>query len=64
MKLYVHTVFEPLAKKTPPLLFMLRKNHPYFVKHQCFVKKSFFCIRTDEAVIFSLLCALASFHFL
>ena len=26
MKLYVHTIFEPSAKKTPSLLFMLRKN--------------------------------------
>jgi hypothetical protein len=26
MKLYVHTVFEPSAKKTPSLLFMLRKE--------------------------------------
>jgi hypothetical protein len=43
---------------------MLRKNHLYFVKHQCFVKKSFFRIKIDEAMIFSLLCALASFHFL
>jgi hypothetical protein len=34
--------------------FMLHKNHLYFVKHQCFVKKSFFRIRTDEAVIFSI----------
>jgi hypothetical protein len=46
MKLYVHTVFEPSAKKTPSLLFMLRKEeclcfarisilpkeHPSFVK--------------------------------
>jgi hypothetical protein len=29
MKLYIHTVFEPLAKKTPSLLFMLRKEYPY-----------------------------------
>jgi hypothetical protein len=29
-EIYVHTVFEPLAKKTPSLLFMLRKeNFPY-----------------------------------
>jgi hypothetical protein len=39
---------------------MLRKNHTYFVKHQCFVKKSFFRIRIDEAVI---LQNLAQFHF-
>jgi hypothetical protein len=26
MKLYVHNVFEPSAKKTPSLLFMLRKE--------------------------------------
>jgi hypothetical protein len=32
MKLYIHTVFEPSAKKTPSLLFMLREEYPYFIK--------------------------------
>jgi hypothetical protein len=37
MKLYVHTVFEPSAKKTPSLLFMLCEEYPYSVKILCFV---------------------------
>jgi hypothetical protein len=32
MKLYVHIVFEPSAKQTPSLLFMLREECPYSVK--------------------------------
>jgi hypothetical protein len=29
-EIYVHTIFEPLAKKTPSLLFMLcKENFPY-----------------------------------
>jgi hypothetical protein len=45
--------FEPAAKKHLPFFscfvkksFMLHKNHPYFVKHQCFVnnKSSFYFV--------------------
>jgi hypothetical protein len=34
MKLYVHTAFEPSAKKTPSLLFMLRQEYQYSVKNK------------------------------
>jgi hypothetical protein len=66
-------VFEPSAKKTPSLLFMLRKEDLlYFMKNPPIIAKTyasssidfFLHIRADEAVFLqNLFCALAQFHF-
>jgi hypothetical protein len=49
-EIYAHTVFEPSAKKTPSLLFMLRKEGcPFYGKYDkivfpevCFVPQHIF----------------------
>jgi hypothetical protein len=49
-EIYVHTVFEPSAKKTPSLLFMLRKErNPFYGK--------------SDKIVFSEVFLHASAHF-
>jgi hypothetical protein len=52
-EIYAHTVFEPSAKKTPSLLFMLRKE-----------RNTFLCRICCDEIMFAegLLRALAHFH--
>jgi hypothetical protein len=52
MKLYIHIVFEPSAKKHLPFFScFVKKKNPCFVKISMLCKKDpFFCDKADEAV--------------
>jgi hypothetical protein len=56
---YIHTVFEPLAKKHLPFFScFVKKKDMWFVKIKISMlhkERSFFCVQADEAVIRSLL---------
>jgi hypothetical protein len=65
MKLYIHTVFEPSAKKHLPFFScFVKKKNPCFVKISMLRKKGSLLFMSGlMKLYFSKLCALAHFPF-